>query len=58
MVCPSVWEDGTVYKDEIAKDHVLAFFTSRNEAEVVVNPAYLQNVTESENMENGCTIQM
>lgn len=51
-------EDGTVYEAEIAKDYVLAFFTSRNEAEVVVNPAHLQNITESENMENGFTIQM
>ncbi len=51
-------ENGTVYEAEIDKDHVLAFFTSRNEAEVVVNPAYLQNITESENMDNGFTIQM
>ena len=51
-------EDGTVYEAEIDKKYVLAFFASRNEAEVVVNPAYLQNITESENMENGFTIQM
>jgi len=51
-------EEGTVYEAEIAKDHVLAFFTSRNEAEVVVDPAHLQNITQAENMENGFTIQM
>ena len=51
-------EDGTVYEAEIDKKHILAFFTSRNEAEVVVNPAYLQNINEAENMENGFTIQM
>ena len=51
-------EDGTVYEAEINKKYVLAFFMSRNETEVVVNPAYLQNITESVNMENGFSIQM
>ncbi len=51
-------DDGTVYEAEIDKKHVLAFFESRNEAEVVVNPAYLQNITEPENMENGFSIHM
>ncbi len=51
-------EDGAVSEAEIDKDHVLAFVTMRNEAEVVVNPAHLQNITEAENMENGFTIQM
>lgn len=51
-------EDGTVYEAEIDKKHVLALFNGRNEAKVVVNPAYLQNITVSESMANGFTIQM
>ena len=51
-------ENGTIYEAEIDKKYVLAFFISRNESEVVVNPAHLQNITQAENMENGFTIQM
>ncbi len=42
-------EEGTVYKAEIDKAHILAYFGGRGEAEVVVEPKYLQNIQEWEN---------
>ena len=38
-------EEGVVYEAQIPKENVLAVFTGRNEAEVVVNPKCLQNIT-------------
>ena len=35
---------GTVYRATIDKQHVLAYFAGRNEAEVVVDPRHLKNV--------------
>ncbi len=35
---------GTVYKAQIEKAHVFALFTSRNEAEIVLDPKYLQGI--------------
>ncbi len=37
-------EEGTVYKAEIDKAHILAYFCGRGEAEIVVEPRYLENV--------------
>ena len=35
---------GTVYKTQISKSKVLAYFTSRGESEIIVNPKELKNV--------------
>ncbi len=37
-------EEGTVYKAEIDKTHILAYFSGRGEAEIVVEPRYLENI--------------
>lgn len=37
-------EDGTVYEARIGKEHILAVFTSRNESEVIVDPAQLMEL--------------
>lgn len=37
-------EKGKVYKATIGKQNVLAYFTGRNEAEIVVDPKYLENI--------------
>ncbi len=39
-------QSGTVYKAEIGKQDILAFFMGRNESEVVLNPYKLKNITE------------
>lgn len=43
-------EDGTVYKATIAKEHIYALFNGRNESEVIVNPKYLTDITEAQDM--------
>lgn len=37
-------ENGTVYKAQINKQNILAFFTGRNESEIVLNPNKLENI--------------
>lgn len=37
-------EAGTIYKAEINKDKVLAYFTCRGESEIIVNPKHLKNL--------------
>ena len=39
-------EEGTVYEAQIAQPHVLAYFGRRNEAEVIVDPRYLEGIQE------------
>ena len=39
-------ENGTVYEAQIQKAHILALFNGRNEAEIVVEPAFLMNIEE------------
>lgn len=39
-------EDGKVYRAQISKDHIYAYFSRRNEFEVIVDPAYLSNIRE------------
>lgn len=51
-------EDGTVYEAQIDKAHIFAYFGSRNEAEVIVDPHYLMDITESEAMEQLGEISM
>ena len=38
-------EHGTVYEAQILKEHICAVFLGRNEAEVIVDPKYLQGIT-------------
>ena len=51
-------EDGTVYEAQIDKAHIFAYFGSRNEAEVIVDPHYLMDITESEAIEQFGEISM
>lgn len=37
-------EQGTVYEAQIQKEHICAVFLGRNEAEVIVDPKYLQDI--------------
>lgn len=39
-------EKGTVYEAQIDKKHIYAYFSGRNESEVIVDPSYLTNITE------------
>lgn len=39
-------EDGTVYEAQIAKAHIYAYFSSRGESEIIVDPRYLTDITE------------
>ena len=43
-------EDGTVYEAKIAKEHIYALFNGRNESEVIVDPKYLTDITEAQDM--------
>lgn len=49
-------EDGTVYEAQISKDHILAFFNGRNESEVIVDPKYLTDIVEAQEMDTGMTL--
>lgn len=49
-------EEGTVYEAQINKEHILAFFNGRNESEVIVDPKYLTDITEAQEMGNGMTM--
>lgn len=40
-------QSGKVYKAEIGKQDILAFFMGRNESEIVLNPYKLKNITEA-----------
>ena len=51
-------EDGTVYQARIDKPHIYAYFDGRNESEVIVDPKYLMDITESESMDNSFDIIM
>lgn len=46
-------EDGTVYQAQIDKSHIYAFFDSRNESEVIVDPKYLMDITKYEEPKSG-----
>lgn len=46
-------EDGTVYEAEIDKEHIYAYFTCRDESEVIVDPAYLMNLSEVQDLNGG-----
>lgn len=44
-------DDGTVYEAQIDKSHIYAYFSRRNESEVIVDPRYLTGITEYETNE-------
>lgn len=43
-------EEGKVYEAQIAKEHIFAYFNSRKEQEVIVDPKHLINISEAEDM--------
>ena len=43
-------ENGTVYEAQIPKSHIYAFFNGRNESEVIVDPKYLTDISEVQDM--------
>ena len=43
-------EKGTVYEAQIDKKHIYAYFSGRNESEVIVDPSYLTNITEVQDL--------
>ena len=43
-------ENGTVYEAQIDKKHIYAYFSGRNESEVIVDPSYLTNITEVQDL--------
>ena len=44
-------ENGTVYEAQIQKQHIYAYFSGRNESEVIVDPKYLMELTQLQTME-------
>lgn len=46
-------EEGTVYEAEIEKSHILAYFSRRNESEVIVDPKYLIDIDEAQSQGSG-----
>ncbi len=51
-------EDGTVYEARIGKEHILAVFAGRNESEVIVDPKYLLELSQSPEPTTGFDIKM
>ena len=51
-------EDGTVYEAQISKEHIYAYFGGRSEAEVIVDPKHLMDITEVQDIDNGFTMTM
>lgn len=51
-------EEGRVYEAQINKRHIYALFTGRNEAEVIVNPNFLEDIREAPELEQGLTMTM
>lgn len=51
-------EDGMVYEAQIDKEHIYAVFNGRNESEVVLDPQYLTDITEGEDMTSDFSLSM
>ena len=51
-------EEGTVYEAQIDKEHILALFNGRNEAEVIIDPRHLKNIIESPEPEQSLHMTM
>ena len=45
-------EDGTVYEAQIDREHIYAYFSGRNESEVIVDPKHLTEITQVQAMEH------
>ena len=45
-------ENGTVYEAQIQKQHIYAYFSGRNESEVIVDPKHLMELTQVQVMEH------
>ena len=45
-------ENGTVYEAQIQKQHIYAYFSGRNEDEVIVDPKHLTEITQVQAMEH------
>lgn len=50
--------NGTVYQAEIEKQHIFAVFDGRNESEVIVDPKYLTDITEVQDMTSDFSLSM
>lgn len=44
-------ENGSVYEAQIQKEYIYAYFGSRNESEVIVDPKHLKGITQVQTME-------
>lgn len=44
-------EEGIVYEAQISKEHIYAYFDGRSEAEVIVDPKHLNNITQRQVVE-------
>ena len=51
-------QDGTVYEAQIDKEHIFAVFNGRNESEVVLDPQYLTDISEDEDMTSDFSLSM
>lgn len=51
-------QDGTVYESQIDKEHIIAVFNGRNKSEVILDPQYLTDVTEVEDMTSDFSLSM
>ena len=51
-------DDGAVYEAQIDKKHIFAIFNGRNESEVVLDPQYLTDITEDQDMTSDFSLSM
>ncbi len=49
-------EEGTVYEAQIDKAHIFAYLSDRSEAEVILDPRYLIDITEAQDMTSGFSL--
>jgi len=49
-------ESGTVYEAQIAREHILAYLDGRSEQEVIVDPEYLMDISETQEMGDGLSL--
>lgn len=50
-------EQGTVYEAQIPKEHICAVFLGRNEAEVIVDPKYLMDISQVQKQTEGLRME-
>lgn len=51
-------EEGTVYEAQIEKQHIYALFNGRNESEIILDPKYLTDISEVQDMTSDFSISM